>query len=135
VALSEQEIPLWNPRRDPFWRPIRDLKPQVCPQLYYSVEATNERRLETLSDNEFEKLLDLLDGQPNNYVRRVAELLTPYVESILDGQDYVQDSRLKMDISALINQYEEVIQPSGSILKEARITASLDNDMSLAISY
>jgi hypothetical protein len=88
-----------------------------------------------LSDSEIEKLLDLLDGRPDSYVRHVAELLTPYVEAIVDGQNYVQDLRLSMDISALINQCEEVIQPSESILKEARITASLDNDMSIAISY
>lgn len=86
------------------------------------IQAADERRLETLSDDAFEVLLNFLDERPGNCVRRIAELVRPYVEDILDGKDHAQDSRLQsvrnetlenLNPSALITSCEELLQSSG----------------------
>ena len=75
------------------------------------IEAANNKRLETLSDDDFNVLLDFMERKQDGVVRRAAELLTPYVQSIIDGKGF-PEALGHPDPAALVSLCEEVLQLS-----------------------
>ena len=74
-------------------------------------EVANSRRLETLPEGDFHFLLNLLEEKDNGVVRRMAGLLTPYVQSLVDGKDF-SEALGHPDPDALVILCEEELRSS-----------------------